>query len=117
MTGLTNAALNGSRKESVPDAEKLLSFYVAKFLRAKNYDAEAEYVETVAKWHEASDGRGLSQLQRCRRNYGMLNYILDEWIPWHRDVYDLSLLDINKYVLLWNFFFDYYYQLLCVFKF
>ena len=34
----------------------------------------------------------------------MLSYILDEWIPWHRDVFDLSLLDINKYVLLWNFF-------------
>ena len=64
MTGLTHAALNGSRKQSVPDAEQLLSFYAANFLRAKNYDAEAEYVKTVAKWHEASDGRGLSQLQR-----------------------------------------------------
>ena len=104
MTGLTHAALIGSRKQSVPDAEKLLSFHVAKFFRDNNYDAEAEYVETVAKWHEASDGRGLSQLQRCRQNYGMLNYILDEWIPWHRDVYDLSLLDINKYVLSWAFF-------------
>ena len=105
MTGLTPAALIGSRKQSVPDAEKLLSFHVAKFFRDNNYDGEAEYVETVAKWHEASDGRGLGQLQRCRQNYGMLNYILDEWIPWQRDVYDLSLLDINKYVLLWFFFF------------
>lgn len=104
MTGLTHAALIGSRKQSVPDAEKLLSFHVAKFFRDNNYDAEAEYVETVAKRHEASDGHGLSQLQRCRQNYGMLNYISDEWIPWHRDVYDLSLLGINKYVLLRVFF-------------
>ena len=96
MTGLTHAALVGSRKQSVPDAEKLLSFHVAKFFRDNNYNAEAEYVETVAEWHEASDGRGLSQLQRCRQNYRMLNYILDAWIPWHRDNYDLSLLDINK---------------------
>lgn len=96
MTGLTHVALVGTRKQSVPDAEKLLSFHVAKFFQENHYHAEAEYVETVALWHEASDGRGLSQLQRCRQNYHMLNYILDEWIPWHRENYDLSSLDINK---------------------
>ena len=78
MTGLTHAALVGSRKQSVPDAEKLLSFHVAKFFKDNHYLAEAEYVETIALWHEASDGRGLSQLQRCRQNYQMLNYILYE---------------------------------------
>lgn len=96
MTGLTHAALVGLRKQSVPDAEKLLSFHVAKFFRDNNYIPEADYVKTVAEWLEASDGRGLSQLQRCRQNYRMLNYILDEWIPWHRDNYDLSSLDVNK---------------------
>ena len=72
MTGLTHAALVGSRKQSVPDAEKLLSFHVAKFFKDNHHLAEAEYVETVALWHEASDGRGLSQLQRCRQNYRCL---------------------------------------------
>ena len=96
MTGLTHVALVGSRKQSVPDAEKLLSFHVAKFFKDNHYLAEAEYVETIALWHKASDGHGLSQLQRCRQNYQMLNYILDEWIPWHQDNYDLSTLDINK---------------------
>jgi len=96
MTGLTHVALVGTRKQSVPDAEKLLSFHVAKFFKDNNYLPEAEYVETIAQWHEASDGRGLSQLQRCKQNYRMLNYILDEWIPWHRDNYDLSTLDINR---------------------
>lgn len=90
MTGLTHAALVGSRKQSVPHAEKLLSFHVANFFKDNHYLAEAEYVETIALWHEASDGRGLSQLQRCRQNYQMLNYILDEWIPCHQDNYDLS---------------------------
>jgi len=60
MTGLTHAALVGSRKQSVPDAEKLLSFHVAKFFKDNHYLAEAEYVETVALWHESSDGCGLS---------------------------------------------------------
>ena len=94
MTGLTHVALVGTRKQSVPDAEKLLSFHVAKFFKDNNYLPEAENVET--QWHEASDGRSLSQLQRCKQNYRMLNYILDEWIPWHRDNYDLSTLDINR---------------------
>ena len=69
---------------------------MAKFFKDNHYLAEAEYVETVALWHAASDGRGLSQLQRCRQNYQMLNYILDECIPWHKDNYDLSTCDINK---------------------
>jgi len=96
MTGLTHAALLGSSKQSVPDAEKLFFFPVATFCKDNHYLAEAEYVETVALWHEASGGHGLSRLQRCRQNYQMLNYILDEWIPWHQDNYDLSTFDINK---------------------
>ena len=61
-TGLTHAALIGVRKQSVPDAEKLLAFQVAKLFREKNYHVEAEYVETIAQWHEVFDGRGLSKL-------------------------------------------------------
>lgn len=51
-------------------------------------------------WHEASDGRGLSQLERCRYNYHMLNFILEEWMPWFRDCYDFSTIDINRYLYL-----------------
>jgi len=51
-----------------------------------------------AGWHEAADGRGLSELERCKRNYDMLNMILDEWIPWHKENPDLSTVDVNKYV-------------------
>ena len=47
-------------------------------------------------WHEAADGRGLSELDRCRKNYAMLNMILDDWMPWHRDNYDFASIDINR---------------------
>lgn len=95
-TGLTHAALVGERKQSVPDAEKMLSYLVAKFLREHGYEIEAYYVETVAGWHEAADGRGLTELERCRKNYSMLNMVLDEWMPWHRDNYDFMTIDINR---------------------
>ena len=90
-TGLTHAALTGERKQSVTDAEKLLSFLVG------SYEKEGKFVETVAKWHEAADGIGLSELKRCSYNYGMLNMILDEWMPWHKESYDFSTIDINRY--------------------
>ena len=96
-TGLTHAALVGERKQSVPDAEKMFSYLAAKFLREHGYETEAYYVETVAGWHEAADGRGLTELERCRKNYSMLNMILDEWMPWHRDNYDFTTIDINRY--------------------
>ena len=96
-TGLTLAALRGERKQSVPDAERMLSFLVAKFLHENGYEREGKYVEIVAGWHEAADGRGLTQLERCKRNYAMLNMILDEWMPWHVEIYDFSTIDINRY--------------------
>lgn len=62
----------------------------------KGYVMEQQYVQTIACWHEATDGRGLSQLERSHANYQMLNYILDEWMPWHRDLYDFLYADVNK---------------------
>lgn len=87
-TGLTPAALRGERKQSVQDAERMLSFLVAQFLRQNSYEMEGRYAEIVAGWYETADGRGLSQLERCRKNYAMLNMILDEWMPWHTELYD-----------------------------
>lgn len=95
-TGLTLAALRGERKQSVQDAERMLSYQVAKFLRNNGYLRKATYVETVAGWHEAADGRGLTQLQRCKKNYAMLNMVLNEWMPWHVHCYDFSTIDINR---------------------
>ncbi|CAH1242354.1 Hypp6614 [Branchiostoma lanceolatum] len=104
-TGLTEAALFGLRKQSVKDAETLISYHVATFLRHKGYAREADYMETVAGWHEAADGRGLTEDQRKEKNLRMMDAILDELMPWHRVCKDLSRIDINKFgrgVLGWS---------------
>ncbi|XP_063448946.1 uncharacterized protein LOC134728306 isoform X2 [Mytilus trossulus] len=95
-TGLTHAALTGQRPQSVEDAEKLLSYQVALSMEQNNFESEAEYVRTIAGWHESSDGRGLTQLQRSKFNYQMLNYILDDFMPWHREIYNFLYIDINR---------------------
>ena len=51
----------------------------------------------ISNEHEASDGRGLSQLQRSKYNYEMLNYVLDDWMPWHHENYDFPTIDIDRY--------------------
>lgn len=95
-SGLTHAALVGLRKQSLVDAERLVSRFVVRSLRNKGYEREAKHVELLVNWHEASDGRGLTQIQRCQFNYEMLNYILDDWMPWHTNCYDFSTIDINR---------------------
>lgn len=99
LSGHTRAALVGKQKQSVKDAERVLSYHVVDSLRRHEYNAEADYVRIIAQWHEASDGRGLSQFQRSQYNYEMLNFILDEWIPWRKDTYDFATVDINRYVI------------------
>jgi hypothetical protein len=42
-------------------------------MQRNGYDMEADYVSTIATWDEASDGRGMPQLQRCKANHKMLN--------------------------------------------
>ena len=44
-TGLTHAALVGLRKQSVPDAERLLSHHVADWMLANNYPVEGTFVK------------------------------------------------------------------------
>ncbi|XP_062604104.1 uncharacterized protein LOC134265903 [Saccostrea cucullata] len=96
LTGLSHAALTGQRPQSVEDAERLLSYHVAASMQKQDFNFEAEYVQTIAAWHEASDGRGISQLDRCKANHEMLNYLLDQLMPWHKERYDFSTLDINR---------------------
>ena len=97
LSGLTHAALVGKQRQSVKDTERLLSYHVADSLQRHGYIEEVNYVRIVAQWHESSDGRGLSQLQRCRFNCQMLNFILEEWMPWYDECYDFSTIDINRY--------------------
>ena len=100
-TGLTLAALTGTRKQSVVDAERFFGGNVASFMHEKGYNYEYRFVKTICNMRRACDERGLSELQRCKFNYEFLNLCLDELMPWHREVYDISLLQVNrKYILL-----------------
>ena len=97
---LTFTALTGRRKQSIRDVENLFSSSVADFMDRNKYEYEAQFVNVVRNWRRASDERGLTQLQRCRFNYELLNMLLDELMPWHTTHYDLSLMEVNRYAFL-----------------
>ena len=98
-TKLTLSALQGEHLQDVGDAERLFSPGLLLWLEENKYEEEAKYVRIVLEWHKAHDVRGLSQLQRCKANHEMMNYILDEWMPWHQHTYDFSLLEVNHPVI------------------
>ena len=98
-SGLTYPALTGDRKQSVVDAERLFGPKLVAFFNRKGYEYEAKYTGAICNWRRSCDERGLSELQRCKYNHQLLSLILDELIPWHNDVYDLSLLEVNRYGL------------------
>lgn len=95
-TGLTYTALNGQHKQSVPDCERLLSTSMARFMRDKNYTEEERFLTTISNWHKASDGRGLSEEQRSDYNKEMLDFLLEDWLPWYQYNRDYSTVDINR---------------------
>lgn len=95
-SGLTYPAFTGARKQSVPDAERMFSTELALFMKAKGYEYEATYIQTVCNWHRACDERGLTELTRCKYDYEFLNLMLDELMPWHKEYYDFGLLEVNK---------------------
>ena len=65
LSGFTHIALERKGKQNVKDAERLLSYPVVASLDRHGYNADADYVPIIEQWHKASDGRGLSKLQRC----------------------------------------------------
>ena len=46
-TGLTHAALIGLRKQSVPDAERFLSFHIAKWMLENGFQVEGTFVQVT----------------------------------------------------------------------
>ena len=97
-TGLTYTALTGVRKQSVEDVERLFGPGVISFMEEKHYDSEAEYLRVVRNWRRAIDERGLTEQQRRQFRDDFVSFILDEWMPWHRQSLDLSTLEVNRYV-------------------
>lgn len=98
---LSYHALIGSRKQSVSDVEQIFSSRVLDFFERKGYTIEAEYVRVIRNWRRACDERGLTDKERSKYNGDLLNYILDELMPWHADqgMEDFSLLEVNQYVI------------------
>ena len=98
-TNLAYPAVTGQRKQSVRDVESLFSEKVEQFMERKGYTFEATYIRAVRHWRLACDMRGLSQLQRCRFNYELLNLILSELIPWYTSNFDLSTMEVTRYMV------------------
>ena len=94
-TCLTYTALSGERKKDVGDAERLLSKSVADFLRKEGYYREAKYIKIIHNFHRSADERGLSQEERSLYNNDLLELILSELMPWHKDNRDFSTLEVN----------------------
>ena len=74
-------------------------------MTSKGYHFEAKYIRTILNWRRASDERGLSERERSKLNYELLNMILDDLMPWHTQKYDFSLLEVNRYTVILSYFF------------
>jgi hypothetical protein len=95
-SGLTYTALTGQHKQSVPDCEKMFSRGVLQFMVDNSYQEEARFVSLVRNWHKSSDGRGLTEGTRREYNLAMLDFILEDWMPWYWFLRDYSVMDVNR---------------------
>jgi len=59
--------------------EILLSQNMVAFM---SYVFMAKYIQVMVNWRQSCDERGLSQLQWCRYNNQLLQYLLDGLMPW-----------------------------------
>jgi len=95
-SGLTYPALVGLRKQSVQDAERLFSPSLADYMERKGHEYEAKYIRAVWGWRRSVDERGLPELERNQLGQTFLELILDELMPWHKEKYDFSCLEVNR---------------------
>ncbi|CAB3993849.1 Hypothetical predicted protein [Paramuricea clavata] len=56
----------------------------------------ATVLKLLHNWHKAVDGRGLSEDQRSTYCEELKCWLLDDWVPWHREVKDYSQIDVNR---------------------
>ena len=95
-TGLTYEALTGKNKQSVPDCERLINPGVIEFLEKNGHTTDACIVKRIHNWHKAVDGRGLSETERSSHCRAMLEWLLDDWMPWFRYQPDYKTIDVNR---------------------
>ena len=92
---LSYHAMIGTRKQSVSDVEQIFSLSVLNFMERKNYEFEVRYVKIIRNWRRSCDERGLSDDERSRFNQDLIEYILEELIPWYKQS-DYSTLEVNQ---------------------
>ncbi len=92
--------MTGVQKQSVSDAEKLFNSSLCQWFERKGYVEEANYIQVINNWHRANDERGLTEIERSHYTYKLLNFLLDDLMPWHKTNYDLSLLEVNRLAMI-----------------
>ena len=93
----TYPALTGVRKQSVEDVERLFGQGVIDFMKDKNYNEEAEYVQKVRNWRKDIDERDLKEKKHQQYITEFLDYIISDLMPWYLDgCEDFSLLEVNR---------------------
>lgn len=96
-TGLTYEALTGKNKQSVPDCERMISPGVIRFMERNNHLEEAKVLKIIHNWYKAVDGRGLHETTRSVYCNNMLQWILDDWMPYlDKEHPNYSLVDVNR---------------------
>ena len=78
------------------NVERLFSRSLVEWMERKGYDFEARHLSIIRNWRQASDERGICSDLRSQFNKNLLNYILDELMPWHNENSDLSFLEVNR---------------------
>ena len=76
----------------------IFSANLASFMESKGYTFEANFIQIILNSRRTCDERGLSEQQRSHYNYKMLNFLLDDLMPWHHEIYDFSTLEVNRCV-------------------
>lgn len=97
-TGLTYEALTGKNKQSVPDCERVISSGVINFLNKNGHPSCANVLTIIRNWHKAVDGRGLSEALRSTYLNAFKEWILDDWMPWHKTDNNYAMIDVNRFV-------------------
>ena len=95
-TGLTYESLTGKDKQSVPDCERIISLGVVSFMEKNGHLSECKVLTILWNWHRAVDGRGISEETRSTFLQDMKDWLLDDWMPWHRENKDYSTIDVNR---------------------
>ena len=90
-TGLTYESLTGKNKQSIPDCERMISLGVISFMEKNGQLNESRVLSILRNWHRAVDGRGIPEETPLTFLQDMKDWLLDDWMPWHREEREITL--------------------------